>query len=115
MAIGFIWTASKFCFSYTIKGILHSYITFRILWVCPGRIIIFLRSSPCKEALNPIINFSESFITASKLDWVSIDFEKAIFVDNFAIVYLVSVVSFGEDVLNAGTGIDKSSSHSRVF
>jgi hypothetical protein len=68
-----------------------------------------------KEAFDSIINLSKVFITASKLDRISIDPQVLIPIDDLPIVDLVSVVGLGEDVLDHGAGVDDSLAHPVVL
>lgn len=68
-----------------------------------------------KEGLDTIVDFAKIFIAAPKLDGIPLDLEILIFIENIAIVHMIGVVCFGEDVLDHGSGVDQSLAHSIVL
>lgn len=80
-----------------------------------GGLFIFLGVDMLEEAFDAIVDFSKIFIAVSKLDWVSIDLEVSISIDDLAVVDLVGVVCFCEDVLHHRPGVYDALAHSVVL
>ena len=68
-----------------------------------------------KEGLDAVVDLTKILIAAPKLDGIPLDLEIFIFVHNIAIVHVIGVVCFGEDVLDHRAGVDQSLTHPIVL
>lgn len=68
-----------------------------------------------KEGLDPIVDFSEVFVAAAEVDWVALDFDKFVAVQDLAVVELIGVVGLGEYVLDNWPSIDEPFAHAVVL
>lgn len=87
------------------------YIIFSLLGLAPMQGL----GSLLKEAFDATINFPKVLIIGLKFDRSPIDLHESISIDDFAIVDLICIICFGQNVLDPRPGVDKSFPHPIIF
>ena len=68
-----------------------------------------------KEGFDAVVDLPKIFIAAPKLDGIPLDLQIFILVHNIAIVHVIGIVGFGEDILDHRPGVDQPLTHPVVL